>query len=140
MGLTPPTPSYLSFIPTEGYYSALIGLTPVVLIAELLIGASFLHVAIRLTGRPSDFDQLINLVGMAALVVFACFAAHGEFSFIAGRLTRRRSHHCLFRVHLILVCYYHGCTALRFPALAQTPSRDQTPCLDRYDFVEPLAP
>lgn len=71
MGLTPPTPSYLSFIPTEGYYSALIWLTPVVLIAELLIGASFLHVAIRLTGRPSDFDQIINLVGMAALVVGA---------------------------------------------------------------------
>lgn len=71
MGLTPPTPSYLSIIPTERYYAALVGLTPVVLIAELLISASFLHIAIRLSGRPSDFDQIVNLVGMAALVVGA---------------------------------------------------------------------
>jgi hypothetical protein len=67
----PPTPSYISFVPTERYYAALIWLAPIVLIAELLIGASFLHVAIRLTGRLSDFDQIINIVGMAALIVGA---------------------------------------------------------------------
>lgn len=71
MGRAPPTPSYVSIIPTEQYYGALIGLGPVVLMAELLIGASFLHVAIRLSGRRSDFDQILNVVGMAALVVGA---------------------------------------------------------------------
>jgi hypothetical protein len=71
MGRVPPTPSYVSIIPTERYYAALIGLGPVVLITELLIGAAFLHVAIRLSGRRSDFDQILNVVGMAALVVGA---------------------------------------------------------------------
>jgi hypothetical protein len=71
VGRVPPTPSYVSVIPTETYYAALIGLGPVVLILELLIGASFLHVAIRLSGRPSDFDQILNVVGMAALVAGA---------------------------------------------------------------------
>jgi len=71
MGRVPPTPSYISFVPTERYYAALIVLAPVVLIAELLIGTSFLHVAIRLSGRPSDFDQILNIVGMAALIVGA---------------------------------------------------------------------
>jgi hypothetical protein len=71
MGRVPPTPSYVSIIPTEHYYAALVGLGPIVLTAELLIGASFLHVAIRLSGRRSDFDRIINVVGMAALVVGA---------------------------------------------------------------------
>jgi hypothetical protein len=70
-GRIPPTPSYVSLIPTEGYYTALIGLGPVVLMVQLLIEASFLHVAIRLSGRRSDFDQILNVVGMAALVVGA---------------------------------------------------------------------
>jgi hypothetical protein len=71
MGRVPPTPSYISCIPTEHYYAALIGLTPVVLMSQLLLGTSFLHVAIRLSGRPSDFDQILNIVGMAALIVGA---------------------------------------------------------------------
>jgi len=71
MGRVPPTPSYLPFIPTDNYYAALIGLTPVVLMLQMLVIASFLHVGIRFSGRPSDFDQILNVVGMAALVVGA---------------------------------------------------------------------
>ena len=71
LGRVPPTPSYLSFIPTERYYAALIWLGPPVLIAELLMGVSFLHLALRLMGRASDFDQILNIVGMAALIVGA---------------------------------------------------------------------
>jgi hypothetical protein len=71
MGRVPPTPSYLASIPTEHYYTALVFLAPVVLLAQLLMHSAFLHVAIRLSGRPSSFDQIMNIVGMAALVVGA---------------------------------------------------------------------
>jgi len=71
MGRIPPTPSNLSFIPTERYYGALIWLGPPVLIAELLLGVSFIHLVLRLLGRRSDFDKVFNIVGMAALVVGA---------------------------------------------------------------------
>lgn len=71
MGRIPPTPSNLSFIPTERYYSALIWLGPPVLSLQMLINVSFLHLTLRLMGRRSDFDQILNLVGMAALVVGA---------------------------------------------------------------------
>ena len=69
LGRVPPTPSYISFIPTERYYAVLIGLTPLVLIAELLLAVSFLHLALRLMGRASSFDQILNIGGMAALIV-----------------------------------------------------------------------
>lgn len=71
MGRVPPTPSFLSFIPTDRYYFAEIWLAPPVLMAELLIGAAFVHVALRLMGRASSFDQVLNLIGMSALVVGA---------------------------------------------------------------------
>ena len=71
MGRVPPTPSNLSFLPTERYYGALIWLSPIVLIAELLMIAAFIHIVIRLSGRQSDFDQIVNISGMAALVIGA---------------------------------------------------------------------
>jgi hypothetical protein len=71
MGRTPPMPSYLSFIPTEQYYFALIWLAPLVLILILLVQSVVIHVLLRLTGQRSDIDQLINLIGMSALVVGA---------------------------------------------------------------------
>jgi hypothetical protein len=85
MGRIPPTPSFLPFIPTERYYAALIWLAPVVLVAELLIGASFLHVALRLLGRPSNFDQILNIVGMAALIVGAVLIPWDWLWFALGR-------------------------------------------------------
>jgi len=71
MGRIPPTPSNLSFIPTDQYYWGLIGLSPLVLGAEWLLGSAFTHVVLRLSGRPSDFDQILNIVGMATIVVGA---------------------------------------------------------------------
>lgn len=71
MGLVPPTPSFVAALPTEQYYSHLVWLAPLVLAAEWLLGASFVHLALRLSGRPSDFDQLLNIGGMVALVVGA---------------------------------------------------------------------
>ena len=86
MGRLPPAPSNLSFIPTEHYYSALIWLSPIVLIAEMMMMAAFIHIALRLTGRHSDFDQIVNISGMAALVVGA-FLVPWDWTWLAiGRV------------------------------------------------------
>jgi hypothetical protein len=69
MGRAPPTPSNLSFLPTEQYYWHLIWIAPLVLGAVWLVSSAFTHVVLRLTGRPSNFDQILNIVGMATLVV-----------------------------------------------------------------------
>jgi hypothetical protein len=71
LGRVPETPSNLAFLPTEQYYWHLIWLSPIVLGAEWLLWSAFAHVALRLTGRPSDFDQILNISGMAAIVVGA---------------------------------------------------------------------
>ncbi len=71
MGLVPPTPSNISVLPTEQYYYHLIWLSPLVLGAAWLIGSAFIHVVLRLSGRRSDFDQILNIGGMVALIVGA---------------------------------------------------------------------
>ncbi|MGD2146777.1 MAG: YIP1 family protein [Anaerolineae bacterium] len=71
MGRVPPTPSYLGVIPSDRYYAALVGIAPVVLMAQLLLASSFLHVMVRQLGMRSDFDQILNIVGMSDLVVGA---------------------------------------------------------------------
>ena len=71
MGRVPPTPSFLPFIPAERYYAALIWIGPLVLLAEMLMGAVVIHVLLRLMGRHSDIDQIINIIGMSALIVGA---------------------------------------------------------------------
>jgi hypothetical protein len=71
MGRIPPTPSNLSFLPTERYYWHLIWIAPLVLGAVWLLSSAFTHLVLRLAGRPSEFDQILNIVGMATLVVGA---------------------------------------------------------------------
>jgi hypothetical protein len=71
MGRVPPTPSYLSFLPTEKYYASLVWLGPFVLLAEILVAAVVVHVLLRLLGRQSDIDQIINIIGFSGLVVGA---------------------------------------------------------------------
>ncbi len=71
MGRIPPEPSNLSLLPTEQYYGHLIWLAPIVLAAVWLLTSAFIHVVLRLTGRPSEFDQILNITGMSAIVVGA---------------------------------------------------------------------
>ena len=49
LGRQPPTPSYLTFISTENYYTALVGLAPLVFLAQWLLCASVIHVVLRLS-------------------------------------------------------------------------------------------
>jgi hypothetical protein len=80
----PQTPSYLTFIPTEQYYIALIWLTPLVFMAEWLLGAVAVHVALRLSKLPSDIDQILNFTGMAGLVIGAFLVVWDWFWFVVG--------------------------------------------------------
>jgi len=71
MGFIPPLPSNLPFLPTEQYYGHLIWLSPIVFAAQWLLTSAFAHVVLRFTGRSSDFDQVLNIYGMSAIVVGA---------------------------------------------------------------------
>jgi hypothetical protein len=71
IGRVPPMRSFLPLFPTEKYYWHLIRLSPMVLAAQWLLPAAFNQVVLRFTGRRSDFDQLLNIGGMTALVVGA---------------------------------------------------------------------
>ena len=82
MGRIPPTPSNLSFLPTEQYYWHLIWLSPIILGADWLLASAFTHVVLRLAGRQSDFDQILNIGGMAAIVVGA-FLLVWDWSWLA---------------------------------------------------------
>ena len=68
---TPSTPSYLTFLPTEQYYAALAVSAPFILLAQWLLAAAAVHIALRLSGWESDIDQILNITGMSALVVGA---------------------------------------------------------------------
>jgi hypothetical protein len=85
IGRVPPTPSYLSFLPTEKYYASLVWLGPIVLLAEILFAAVVVHVLLRLLGRHSDIDQIINIIGMSGLVVGAILIPWDWAWFAAGR-------------------------------------------------------
>ena len=71
MGRIPPEPSYLSFLPTEQYYYHLVWLSPVVFGAQWLLWSGLTHVVLRLTGRRSNIDQILNIYGMSTIVVGA---------------------------------------------------------------------
>jgi hypothetical protein len=84
-GRIPTTPSNISFLSTELYYWHLIWLSPIVLGTNWLLSSAFMHVVLKLTGRRSDYNQILNIVGMEAIVVgtflivwdWACIA-HGS--------------------------------------------------------------
>jgi hypothetical protein len=69
LGKIPPTPSNISFIPTENYYGALIFLAPIVLLAIWLISSALIHLILKLSLKRSDIDQILNILGFTALTV-----------------------------------------------------------------------
>jgi hypothetical protein len=69
LGRTPVWPSYLTIVPDEHYYLALVVLFPLVQLALWLLCAALTHVILRLSGRASNIDHILNLQGVIALVV-----------------------------------------------------------------------
>jgi hypothetical protein len=68
IGHLPFAPSRLTFLPIENYYRAEIFFLPIWGLGIWLLMASMAHVVIRLAGKRSDFDQILNVVGMGMLV------------------------------------------------------------------------
>ena len=62
-------PSALTFLPDEQYLLAEIFFLPVVRMAAWLLSAAVVHLCIRLAGRPSNMDQILNIAGVIYLVV-----------------------------------------------------------------------
>ncbi len=88
LGRTPPTPSYISLFATESYYYALIWLAPLVFMAQWLLGAGIIHLGLRLSGRASDMDRILNLTGLASLVVAAILIVWDWLWLLVGGLNQ----------------------------------------------------
>ncbi len=69
LGYGPMMPSSLTFLPDEHYLLAEIFFLPVVRMLAWLLGAAVIHLGIRLAGKPSDMDQILNISGVIYLVV-----------------------------------------------------------------------
>jgi len=88
LGRVPPEPSYLSFLPTERYYGTLIILAPFVMIAELLLSSSLMHLILRLSKRHSDIDKLMNISGFTALAIGSVIIVWDAFWLVIGGMTQ----------------------------------------------------
>ncbi len=64
----PFVPSRLTFLRAENYYAAEIFFLPLFGLAMWLLGSALAHVVLRLAGKVSDFDQILNIVGLGMLI------------------------------------------------------------------------
>lgn len=65
---TPFEPSHLTFLATENYYATEIFFLPVFGLAIWLLGSAIVHLILRLTRQTSDFDRILNILGMGLLI------------------------------------------------------------------------
>lgn len=117
LGRTPPTPSYLPFIATDEYYGALVWLAPIVLTAQWLLGGALMHVALRLSSRPSDLDHILNITGMVTLVVGAFLVLWDWAWIIAGGMDQ----HWLGYSHLMIDVWGVAITVMGLTKLLGVP-------------------
>jgi hypothetical protein len=116
-GRVPPTPSNLSFIATEQYYGALIWLAPLVLVVQWLLGGAIAHVTLRLAGRPSNIDVILNISAMAGLVVGTFLVAWDWVWILVGGMDQI----LLGISHLILDIWYIVLTVTGLRRLLEVP-------------------
>ena len=75
MGWRPwPSPT-ITLLHAETYYWSLIWFTPLYMVALWVYLAGVTHVALRLTGRRTDMDFILNVGGFAQLIVGAVLVA-----------------------------------------------------------------
>jgi hypothetical protein len=60
---------YLTFLPAERYYAAEIFFLPLFGVVGWLLGGSVVHVVLRISGRASDLDRILNVIGWGLLIV-----------------------------------------------------------------------
>ena len=84
MGKIPPTAPYITLFSHDTYYATLIWLTPIVFLAEWLLGGSLFHLLLRLFKHPGGIDQILNLTAFAGLVVGAFLLLWDWFWLLLG--------------------------------------------------------
>lgn len=75
LGRQPSMPSYFTFLPDARYYAALAVLSPFVLLMQWLFLTALVHLILRLLGRAGGIDTIMNITGIAALVMGALLVA-----------------------------------------------------------------
>ena len=68
LGREPFSPSYLTFLATSNYYVAQVFFLPIFGVMIWLLMSASVHVVLRLAGKGSDFDLVLNIVGMGMLI------------------------------------------------------------------------
>ncbi len=68
LGREPFASSSLTFLTTRNYYAAQLLILPIFGAAIWLLMSAFAHVVLRLAGKGSDFDLVLNIVGMGMLI------------------------------------------------------------------------
>ena len=68
LGRVPFTPSRLTFLANENYYAAEILFFPIWGLTIWLLMSGIVYIVLSLTGKVSDFDQILNIVGMGMLI------------------------------------------------------------------------
>ena len=84
MGLQPSMPSGLAAIPTETYYWSSLWLFPVFELAKWLLLGAVAHLILRLAGKPNDYDAILNVTGVAAIIIEPVLLAWDWIAFAAG--------------------------------------------------------
>ena len=117
LGRAPSTPSFLTFVPIGRYYAWSIIMTPLFLLLEWLLLAALVHVILRLAVYRSDIDQILNITGMAALVVGA-FLLVWDWGYV---LLGGRSDIFLGTSHLVFAIWAIVITVLGFKRILGVP-------------------
>ncbi len=117
MGRLPPEPSYIGFIPNKVYYAALVGIAPVVLVAEWLLAAAAAHLVLRLAGRRSDIDQILNISGFVALGIGSVLLVWDWIWVLLGGMNQ----YWLGISHLVIDLWGVAVTALAFKKILGLP-------------------
>ncbi len=64
----PFAPSYLTFLATKNYYRAEVFFLPLFGVALWLLMSALAHVVLRVAGKGSDMDRILNIVGLGMLI------------------------------------------------------------------------
>lgn len=63
------SPPVLTIFNPQSYYLAMIIIFPVFTLMSWVLDSALVHVILRLTGRQSDIDQILNINGMGYLII-----------------------------------------------------------------------
>jgi hypothetical protein len=93
--------SFIPLLPTDTYFYSLVWVAPIFFRFQWLCLAAAVHACVRLAGRTSDFDLLLEIAGLSALVVGAFLAPLDRACFLAGL----RSRVALGFIHLVCAAW-----------------------------------